>query len=191
MAILKIARMGHPVLQSPAAPVDDPLSPEIAGLAADMMETLADADGVGLAAPQVHVPLRLVVFRVPGADRADQRYLDAGLDDDSEEIGLSVLINPVIEPIGGETAEAVESCLSLPGMSGLVERHVRILYSGAGLDGETVERQAEGFHARVVQHECDHLDGILYPMRIKDLSKFGYTEELMRAMPDRDREDEE
>ncbi len=191
MAILKIARMGHPILQSPAVPVDDPGSPEIAGLVADMLETLADADGVGLAASQVHVPLRLMIFHVPGADRAEQRYLDAGLDDDSEEIPLTVLINPAIEPIGGETAEAVEGCLSLPGMSGVVERHVRIRYWGVGLDGQAMEREAEGFHARVVQHECDHLDGILYPMRVKDLSKFGYTEELMRAMPARDREDEE
>jgi len=181
MAILKIARMGHPVLSAPASPVADARAPEIKALVADMLETLSDADGVGLAAPQVHVPLRLVIFYVPAADEAAERYRDAGLDDDSAEVPLTVLINPVIEPLGDETAEAFEGCLSLPGMTGRVARHTHIRYRGLDLAGETIEREAVGFHARVVQHECDHLDGILYPQRMADLSTFGYTDEMRGA----------
>lgn len=183
MAILKIARMGHTVLQSPAVLVKDPCAAEIAALVADMMETLEDAEGVGLAAPQVHVPLRLVIFHVPAADGAAKRCNNAGLDDENgAAVPLTVLINPKIEALAEDMVEGVESCLSLPGMSGVVRRYVGIRYRGVGLDGEPIEREAEGFHARVVQHECDHLDGILYPMRIRDLRNFGYTDELRRAM---------
>ncbi len=182
MSILKIARMGHPVLQSSALPVKDPSALEIVGLVADMIDTLEDAEGVGLAAPQVHVPLRLVIFHVPQDEMTAGRYQNAGLDDEEAGVPLTVLINPKVEPLGEDTVEGMESCLSLPGMSGVVERYLRIRYSGLDLEGKAIEREAEGFHARVVQHECDHLDGILYPMRISDMIDFGYTEELKRAI---------
>ncbi len=182
MAILKIARMGHPVLGQPAEPVSDPTAPEILRLAADMAETLADADGAGLAAPQVHVPLRLVMFRVP------REREDCGPDED--EVPLTILVNPEIEPLSDETALGWEGCLSLPGMLGEVPRHVQIRYRGLGIDGTPIEREASGYHARVVQHECDHLDGILYPMRMDDLSRFGFVEEMRRLAAEDDREAE-
>lgn len=172
MAILKIARMGHPVLRRPAAPVEDPRAPEIARLVADMTDTLDDSGGVGLAAPQVYVPLRLVIFKVPAARGEEGEGV----------LPLTVLINPVIEPLGDEVASQVEACLSLPDMAGLVPRPARIRYSGVGLDGQTIEREAGGFHARVVQHEVDHLDGILYPMRMPDLTTFGYVEEIRKGL---------
>ncbi len=186
MAILKIARMGHGVLAGPARPVEDPKDPEIARLAADMAETLADAGGVGLAAPQVHVPLRMVIFHVPRAETAEERYRDAGLDEDEDGVELTVLINPEIEPVGEETEFALEACLSVPGMSGAVPRWRRIRYKGVGLDGQPIEREAEGFHARVIQHECDHLDGVLYPMRMPDMSLFGFSEELTRRLQEQE-----
>lgn len=170
MAILKIARMGHPVLMGMAQPVEDPTDPRIHGLIADMVETMADAPGIGLAAPQVHVPLRVVVFRVPGERTEDKK-----------DVPLTVLINPVIEVIGDEVAEDWEGCLSLPAMNGRVPRPTHIRYRAQGLDGKTFEREAMGYHARVVQHECDHLDGILYPMRMTDLTTFGFAEEMARA----------
>lgn len=169
MAILKIARMGHPVLRRAAAPVPDPTAPEISRLVADMIETLADAGGVGLAAPQVHVPLRVVIFRVP-AVRAE----------DGQERELTALVNPLVEPLTDSLETAYEACLSLPGMTGAVARPARIRYRGVGLDGAAIEREAAGFHARVVQHECDHLDGVLYPMRMADLSRFGFADEIRR-----------
>ncbi len=165
--------MGHPMLAQPAAPVEDPTAPEIRHLVADMIETMADAPGIGLAAPQVHVPLRVVVFRVP-AERDE--------DPDAEDVPLTALVNPEIEPLGEEMESAIESCLSLPGMAGMVPRHARIRYRATTPEGVALERVAEGYHARVVQHECDHLDGILYPMRMTDLSTFGYVEEMRRAV---------
>ncbi|MCB2102651.1 MAG: peptide deformylase [Rhodobacterales bacterium] len=183
MAILKIARMGHPVLRSPARPVEDPTAPRVATLVDDMLDTLADAGGVGLAAPQVHVPLRLVIFHVPAARLAAERYRDAGLTDDTAAVPMTVLINPVIEPLGDETDTAFEGCLSLPGMTGAVPRFTRIRYRGVGLDGAPIDRQASGFHARVVQHECDHLDGILYPQRMADLGLFGYADDMHKTLP--------
>ena len=177
MAILKIARMGHPVLAQPAAVVEDQTAPEIYRLVADMIETMADAPGIGLAAPQVHVPLRVVVFRVP-ADR------DEDADAETEDVPLTVLINPEIEPLGEDMESAIEGCLSLPGMAGMVPRHTRIRYRATTPEGAALERIAEGYHARVVQHECDHLDGILYPLRMVDLSTFGYVEEMHRGMAD-------
>lgn len=167
MAILKIARMGHPVLKGVARPVADPLSPEIRRLVADMVDTLADAGGVGLAAPQVHVPLRLAIFFVPESRNGD-------------EVPLTVLINPLVEPLNDETEEGVEACLSLPGLAGTVPRWRSIRYSGLGLDGKPFTREARGYHARVVQHECDHLDGVLYPAHIRDFSSFGFAEELRK-----------
>lgn len=173
MAILKIARMGHPVLLQRCAPVEDPGAPEIRRLVADMMETMEDAPGVGLAAPQVHVPLRLFVFRVPG-ERA------AG-DPDDAPVGNSVLINPTLELLGDERVMGWEGCLSIPGLRAAVARATRVRYRGVDCDGNPVEREVAGFHARVVQHEYDHLDGILYPMRLTDFSLFGFNEELNRA----------
>jgi len=167
MAILKIAKMGHPVLRQVAQPIDDPTLPEVLKLAGDMMETLEDIGGAGLAAPQVHEPKRLVMFHVP-ASRAD----------DHEAVPFTVLANPVIEPLGDETEAGWEGCLSVPGLRGLVRRPARIRYSGFGLDGKRIEREAHGFHARVVQHECDHLDGILYPQRMDDLSKLIFETEF-------------
>lgn len=170
--ILKIARMGHPVLRTRSAEVNDIQSPEIARLVDDMIETMKDANGAGLAAPQVHVPLRVIIFHVP-------RGRDAQIEDG---LPLTVLINPEIEPIGEDMNAAFEGCLSLPGMTGKVNRFTQIKYRGFGLDGTLIEREASGFHARVVQHEYDHLDGILYPQRMDDLSTFGYVEEMQKAI---------
>jgi len=165
MALLKIARMGHPVLRAKAEPVRDPTDPEVRRLAADMIDTMLDAPGVGLAAPQVHLGLRMIVIRVP-ADRSG-----------GESLPETVLINPEIEPLDEETELGWEGCLSIPGLRGLVPRHRRIRYRGIGLDGLPVEREAEGFHARVVQHEVDHLDGVLYIDRIPDLRLLAFNEE--------------
>ena len=194
MAILKIARMGHPVLMAPAQAVPDPEAPEIRNLVADMVETMIDADGVGLAAPQVHVPLRVVVFHVPGPRIAEEEDPDRARDLEDKGLGevpLTVLINPEITPLGEDTIEGFEGCLSLPGMRGQVRRHARIRYRATGLDGQPIEREAVGFHARVVQHECDHLDGILYPMRMDDLATFGYVEEMAPPASDAPEEPEE
>lgn len=174
MAILKIARMGHPVLSQVAEPVEDPTAPEIRALVEDMVETMIDAPGTGLAAPQVHVPLRLVVFLV----RPERT---TGIEGDTP-VDLTVLINPVLEPLGPETNEGFEGCLSVPGLTGAVPRFTRLRYRGFDLDGNVVDRTVAGFHARVVQHECDHLDGILYPQRMPDLTKLGFVEEIRRRM---------
>ena len=172
MAILKIARMGNPVLIRHCDPVADPGAPEIRRLVADMMQTMADAPGVGLAGPQVYVPLRLFVFRIPGER--------ASADPGAGPVPDTVLINPEIEPIGEEIAMGWEGCLSIPEMRAVVPRAARIRYSGVDCDGNTIEGEASGFHARVMQHEYDHLDGILYPMRVKDFRYFGFNEELDR-----------
>jgi peptide deformylase len=177
MAILKIARMGHPVLRHPAQPVADPQAPAIARLVADMTETMADAGGVGLAAAQVHVPLRIVLFFVP-AGRADEPAAPPG--SPAGVVPLTVLINPVIEPLDDEMIDGWEACLSVPGLTGRVPRFRRIRYTGVGLDGRPIDRLAHGFHARVVQHECDHLDGILYPQRMADLGTLAFVEEVQR-----------
>ncbi len=191
MAILKIARMGHPVLRAKAAEIADPGAPEIQRLIADMMETLADAGGAGLAAPQVHQPLRVVIFHIPpegleeGADEGAEMGRDEAEGPDSPPPEPppeppEVLINPVIEPEGEEMEIGWEGCLSVPGLRGLVPRFTAIRYRGIDGEGARVERTATGFHARVVQHECDHLDGILYPMRMPDLSLLGFEEEFDR-----------
>jgi peptide deformylase len=174
MAILKIARMGHPVLKRQADPVADPKSDEIQRLIQDMLETLVDIGGAGLAAPQVHVPLRLVIFHVPAARMA--REGEAG-----DGVPMTVLINPEITPLTEEMAPGIEACLSVPGLAGLVPRYTHIRYRGLDPQGREIDREARGFHARVVQHECDHLDGILYPMRMTDLSSLGFVEELQRV----------
>ncbi|HZT88903.1 MAG TPA: peptide deformylase [Stellaceae bacterium] len=172
MSLLKIARMGNPVLRGRAAEIEDPTAPWVRQLAADMEETMNDAFGTGIAAPQVHAPHRIVLFRVPG-----ERL--SGLPGDVQQ-DLTVLINPIVEALGDERAYGWEGCLSVPGLRGVVPRHLRIRYRGLGLDGETIEREVEGFHARVVQHECDHLDGILYPQRMDDHRLLVFVEELQR-----------
>jgi peptide deformylase len=174
MAILKIARMGHPVLAQKAAPIPEPGAPEIRRLVADMVETMIDANGAGLAAPQVHVPLRVVVFQAPEG-RSDPGLSEAERYDHTAP--LTVLINPQIEILSDEREAGWEGCLSVPGLRGVVERASHIRYRGFGLDGEVIERVARGFHARVVQHECDHLDGILYPSRMGDLTKLIFESE--------------
>jgi peptide deformylase len=175
MAILKIARMGHPVLARAAQKVADPTAPEIRRRVADMVETMEDANGTGLAAPQVHVPLRVVVFFVDGARRQRE---DGDEDGEDRGVPLTVMVNPVIEPLGPEKEVGWEACLSVPELMGQVPRWTRIRYRFQDLDGRTHERSAEGFHARVVQHEVDHLDGILYPRRIRDMAKFGFNDAL-------------
>lgn len=169
MAILKIARMGHPILCRRAEDVADPAAPEIRTLADDMLQTMLDAPGTGLAAPQVHVPLRMVIFRVP---------LTAEEDIAGAEAPLTVLINPILEPLGDETVAAWEGCLSLPGLRGLVPRYAHLRYRGVDLVGAPIDRTVDGFHARVVQHECDHLDGILYPQRMADLTGLIFESEM-------------
>ena len=191
MAILKIARMGHPILRRNADLVADPASPEIAKLVADMLDTLADIGGVGLAAPQVHVPLRVVIFNVPPARAVAERYKDAGLDEDGDVVPMTVLINPHIEAVDDLVNKAYESCLSVPDMMGEVARYSHITYRGLGLNGDVIERRANGFHARVVQHECDHLDGILYPQRMTDLSTLGYNDEMRKSFAEQDRQSSE
>jgi len=193
MAILKLARMGHPVLKRTADAIDDPTAPEIRRLIADMVDTLADASGVGLAAPQVHVPKRLVIFHIPESrarealDDVMEEGEDEEDDEDDEENGngdavpMTVLINPEIEALSDETVIGVEGCLSLPDMIGRVPRFRHIRYKALTPDGSNIEREVSGFHARVVQHECDHLEGILYPMRMEDLSTLGYVDEMGRS----------
>jgi peptide deformylase len=170
MAILKIARMGHPVLHRRADEVADPAAPDLAALIDDMFETMVDADGLGLAAPQVHENKRVVIFRTPDAAAEGS--------DDAEWSGLTVLINPVVEPVDEAREDGWEGCLSLPGLRGLVPRYCRVRYGGTAPDGSVIDREVEGMHARVVQHECDHLDGILYPMRMTDLSKLIFESEF-------------
>ncbi|HKF74317.1 MAG TPA: peptide deformylase [Stellaceae bacterium] len=172
MAILKIARMGHPVLRRVAAPVADPTAPRIKVLVADMVETLDDIGGAGLAAPQVHVSERVVVFKVP-AERTTGRPLDTPME-------LVTIINPVIEAVGNDREIGWEGCLSVPGLRGAVPRFARIRYRGVTPEGAAIDREVEGFHARVVQHECDHLDGVLYLQRMTDHRLLAFVEEWQR-----------
>jgi peptide deformylase len=174
MAILKIARMGHPVLLQRCEPVADPTAPEIRRLVADMIETMDDASGAGLAAPQVHVPLRLFVFRVNPA-RA------SGDAEDTSVMPNGVVINPEVELLGEDQRLRWEGCLSIPGLRAAVPRAWRIRYKGVDTEGRPVGGEVTGFHAGVVQHEFDHLNGVLYPMRMTDFSLFGFNEEIARA----------
>jgi peptide deformylase len=168
MAIRPVLRMGDPRLREPAHPVTTFGTPELEALLADMLDTMRACEGAGLAAIQLGVPLRVVIF---GFERSS-RYPDA------EPVPFTVLVNPEIEPLGTEREEAWEGCLSVPGMRGLVPRFKRIRYRGVDALGRPLDRTVEGFHARVVQHECDHLDGILYPERIENRAAFGFIEEL-------------
>ena len=165
MSILKIAKMGNPVLLEPAEIISDPKSPEIVQLIQDMIETMIDADGLGLAAPQVHVSKQLVMF-----------FLNEN--SENNNANLNILINPVIEPLSEEIIYDWEGCLSVPGLRGLVPRYKSIKYSGLDHLGKIVEKKAIDFHARVIQHECDHLQGIIYPQRMDNLKNLIFQSEL-------------
>ncbi len=175
MAILKIAKMGHPVLRRVADPLGDPKHPAVTDLIASMVDTLADAGGTGLAAPQVHMPVRLLVYFV------SQRRLAPG----EEEVPLRALINPEIELLGDEIIYDWEGCLSVPGLTGLVPRFNSLRLSAVLETGEEIEEEVHGFHARVLQHEFDHLDGILYPERMNDLSLLMFNDQMKHGIPDR------
>ena len=174
MAILGIARMGRPILKERAQEVVEFDDVRLKGLIESMKETLVNEGGIGLAATQVFVPLRIVVFFVP-----EER-------NNGQAVVMTTMINPVISPIGDEVSEDMESCLSVPGLAGIVPRWNKIRYTYQDRQGKEYERIAEGFHARVVQHECDHLDGILYPMRMSDLSTLAYTEVIQRLAAEED-----
>jgi len=166
--IREVLRMGDPRLLRIARPIATVDSPELASVVTDMIDTMRHLDGVGLAAPQIGVDLRLVIF---GFD-ASERYPDA------PAVPFTVLINPLLEALSDEEEEGWEGCLSVPGLRGWVARFRRLRYTGLDQTGQRIDRSVEGFHARVVQHEFDHLDGILYPMRVRDFTRFGFTEEL-------------
>ena len=174
--IRDVLRMGDPRLLERAEPVAAFDTPELHELVADMRDTMAHLDGAGLAAPQICVGARVVIFGV----HRNPRYPDA------EEVPDTVLVNPTLEPIGDEMVEGWEGCLSVPGMRGLVPRYRRLRYRGWDQFGTPIHRTVEGFHAVVVQHEVDHLDGVLYPMRIRDLTKFGFIEALFPGTDVRD-----
>lgn len=173
MTIRDILKMGDPRLLRIAQPVTDFDTGELHQLVADMFDTMRAVNGAGLAAPQIGVDLQLVIF---GTDAPNPRYPDAPV------IARTVLLNPVITPVGAEEVEDWEGCLSVPGLRGVVPRLARIRYTGFDPSGNPIDRTVEGFHARVVQHECDHLIGTLYPMRMRDFSRFGYTEVLFPAL---------
>ncbi len=168
MAVRDILKMGDERLLRVAAPVTDFDSPALLALVEDMFDTMRAAHGAGLAAPQIGEDLQLVIF---GFEHND-RYPDA------PPVPLTVLCNPVIEPVDDEMVDGWEGCLSVPGLRGVVPRHARIRYRGFDAKGEAIEREADGFHARVVQHECDHLIGRLYPTRMRDLRQLGFTSVL-------------
>jgi peptide deformylase len=174
MAIRDILRMGDPRLLQTAEKVAVFDTPELHALVADMIDTMRANDGAGLAAPQIGVNLQVVVFGV----EANPRYPDA------ETVPFTVLLNPVLTVMSEEIEEGWEGCLSIPGMRGMVPRHTRLRYSGFDPYGEGIEREVSGFHARVVQHETDHLWGILYPRRIRDLRHFGFSDVLFPASSD-------
>lgn len=172
MSVREILKMGDARLLRQAQAVTQFGTPELAALIADMFDTMRAANGAGLAAPQIGVDLQVVIF---GFSR-NARYPDA------PPVPETVLINPALTPLDEEMEEGWEGCLSVPGLRGLVPRWTRLHYEGFDQHGRRISRDAEGFHARVVQHECDHLNGILYPMRIRDFSRFGYTEVLFPGL---------
>ncbi len=172
MTVRAILKMGDPRLLRVAPPVRDFDTPELHGLIADLFETMHAVNGAGLAAPQIGVDLALVIFGF----KQNTRYPDA------PSVPETVLINPVISPLADDEDEGWEGCLSVPGLRGVVPRFARIRYTGFDPQGQRIEREAEGFHARVVQHECDHLIGKLYPMRIRDFSRFGFTSVLFPGL---------
>ncbi len=171
--IREVLRMGDPRLLRRAQPVTAFGTPELAAVIADMRDTMAHLSGAGLAAPQIGVDLRVVIF----GGGPSPRYPDAS------SVPDTVLINPVLSPLSEDEEGGWEGCLSVPGLRGWVSRWASLRYSGFDADGSPIDRIAEGFHARVVQHECDHLDGILYPMRVRDFTRFGFTEVLFPGTP--------
>ena len=172
MTVKTILRMGDPRLLQQTQPVTDFASAELRTLIEDMRDTMQAAGGVGLAAPQIGVDLQVVIFGF----QQSVRYPDA------ESVPETILINPVITPLDDETEDGWEGCLSVPGLRGLVPRSRAIRYQGRDENGQAIDRSVSGFHARVVQHECDHLQGKLYPMRIRDFTKFGFTEVLFPGL---------
>lgn len=172
MTVRRVLKMGDPLLFQAAEPVQAFDTPELHALIGDMFDTMAALNGAGLAAPQIGVSRRVVIFGV----EANPRYPDA------EPVPTTVLINPVIEVLTEQSEDGWEGCLSVPGLRGLVSRYTRLRYSGFDQSGTPLTREAQGFHARVVQHECDHLDGILYPMRLKDMRLFGYEDALFQEL---------
>jgi len=172
MAVRRVLKMGDPLLYRKADPVQGFNTPELDALIADMFDTMAALNGAGLAAPQIGVSQRVVIFSV----ESNPRYPDV------EPVPSTVLINPLLTPIGDEMEEGWEGCLSVPGLRGLVTRHKSLRYTGFDQHGTPIDRTVTGFHARVVQHECDHLDGILYPMRLRDIRLLGYEEALFQEL---------
>jgi len=172
MTVREILRMGDPRLLRQAEPVTAFDTPELDALIADMFDTMHAANGAGLSAPQIGVNLQLVIFGF----KQNSRYPEA------PPVPETVLINPVLTPLGDDTEEGWEGCLSVPGLRGVVPRWTRLHYEGVDRHGQPISRDADGFHARVVQHECDHLAGILYPMRIRDFSRFGFTDILFPGL---------
>jgi peptide deformylase len=170
MATREILKMGHPTLLEVAKPVEIFNTPELDSIIEDMIDTMKENDGAGLAAPQIGLGMQLVIF---GFD-SNERYPEA------DQVPFTVLINPVITPIGDEEEDGWEGCLSVPGLMGVVPRFKKIRYQGKDQHGNDIDREVDGFHARVVQHECDHLIGKLYPMRIRDFSQFGYLDTLTK-----------
>jgi peptide deformylase len=170
--VREILRMGDPRLLRVSEPVRDMDSDGLSELLIDMFDTMHAANGAGLAAPQIGVPLRVVIFGSDDASARNPRYPEA------DPVPRTVLINPVITPLSDEIEEGWEGCLSVPGLRGVVPRYRRVRYVGVDEQGQPIDRVVDGFHARVVQHECDHLDGVLYPMRVTDFSRFGFTDVL-------------
>ncbi len=192
MTVRTVLRMGDARLWEVSKPVENFATAQLRELLQDMRDTMHAMDGAGLAAPQIGVALRVVIFGVQAASTSSGQAAATGSGQtsarypDADSVPETVLINPVITPINDQTEPGWEGCLSVPGLRGEVERHSHIRYQGCDENGALIDRVVSGFHARVVQHECDHLDGILYPMRIKDLTRFGYTAELFpgRDLPD-------
>ena len=172
MAIRDILRMGNPKLLEPAAPVTAFATPELRALVGDMLDTMRAANGAGLAAPQIGVGLQVVVFGFSSSPR----YPDA------DPVPQTVLVNPVMTVLDEHAEEAWEGCLSVPGLRGVVARPRQVRYRGFDAEGQAIDRTVSGFHARVVQHECDHLNGVLYPMRVRDFTRFGFTDELFPGL---------
>jgi peptide deformylase len=170
--IREILRMGDPRLLRVSEPVRDPRSPEVRQLVLDMFETMHAENGAGLAAPQIGVPLRVVIFGYADPAQRNPRYPDA------DPVPQTILINPVLEPLSDAIEDGWEGCLSVPGLRGVVPRFMKLRYQGVDLEGNRIDRSVDGFHARVVQHEVDHLDGILYPMRMREHTRFGFTDVL-------------
>ncbi|MBT4879661.1 MAG: peptide deformylase [Alphaproteobacteria bacterium] len=175
--VLKIMRMGQPILLEEAAVVKDPTAPEIHQLVADMRATVESLSSTGLAAPQVDVSKRVILFRI--LKPTDKTLYKLSPEHDPDGVPLTAYINPVVEPLTDEMELSWEACLSLPGLMGKVSRYTSVRFTWQTLEGKTETREAHGFHARVIQHECDHLDGILYPMRMTDFKDFGFIDEIV------------